>query len=64
METVLVVDDVDVVGLFEEILLRTIFCTEATKGALMGVDLEFGIFSDLNLSDEFAAKWGNPTMFD
>ena len=33
MKTVLVVDDVDVVGSFEEILLGAIFCTETTKGA-------------------------------
>ena len=64
MEAVLVVDDVDVVVFFEEILLGAIFCTETTKGALMGVDLEFGIFSDLDLGDEFAAKGGNPTVFD
>ncbi len=64
METVLVVDDVNAVGLFEEILLRTIFGAETTEGALLRIDLQFGIFGDFDLGDEFVTKRGNPTAFE
>lgn len=64
MEAVLIIKDVNVVGLFEEILLGTIFGTKAAEGALLGIDLQFGIFGDFDLGDKFVAKRGNPTVFE
>jgi hypothetical protein len=64
MKAVLIIEDVNMVGLFEEILLGTIFGTKAAEGALLGIDLQFGIFGDFDLGDKFVAKRGNPTTFE